>query len=517
MLRMIIVCIFSLSLYAKPFKVATYNVENLFDASSQGTEYESYIPGKHHWDKKMVQTKLNHTAEVICDLNADVIGLQEIENSTIFGQLQRRLAEVGCSYRYSAMTHSQKSAIQVGLLSRYPIEKVDELKVGNGIKGTRNILEVQVKIENHPLIFFVNHWKSRAYDGYESKRIVYAKRLQSRISKMPQGTEYIIIGDLNSDYNVYATLEKKINDTDGKTALNDVLRTKVGKQLVTENDIVGAPSGVHYMLWQELPLTERWSMKYYGKTSTADQIILPSTLFDGQGIEYQNNSFAVFKPSYLFLKQGTINRWQYIKNKHLGKGYSDHLPIYAYFDTTPYKAAPKIAPKVSTIEELYTTDILSQDVMLQDVIVVLKRGKHALIKQRKQGRGIFLFGCAGDLQEGQKYDLRVAGITTYYGLKEITILANIEEKGEVNASEYKVKSDDFSERWMRQNEVVGGLVGFYKNDHFYWNGNVLPLYFKKKKIAPPNGSHLKIDYAHVGYYKKLQLVVYDKKDFTIVE
>jgi len=212
-------------LYGAPFKVATYNVENLFDAVYDGTEYEDYTPGKHNWNARMVEIKLNHTAEVICDLDADVLGLQEIENERILGQLVEKLKKVGCPYKYSAVSHKKGSSIQVALLSRFPIVKQHDIQVSFAPR-VRNILEVEVEVKGNPLTFFVNHWKSKAYKGYESKRFAYAKALQERISRMPEVKEYIILGDFNSDYNAYMTLEPKNNDTNGKTAFNDVLQTK---------------------------------------------------------------------------------------------------------------------------------------------------------------------------------------------------------------------------------------------------------------------------------------------------
>ena len=57
----------------------------------------------------------------------------------------------------------------------------------------------------------------------------------------------------------------------------------------------------------------------------------------------------------------------------------------------------------------------------------------------------------------------------------------------------------------------------YNNNFLYVNEKKVPVYFKKKKLAPENGSRLKIHYAHLGYYKKLQLVIYTKKDFEVWE
>lgn len=513
-MRLFLLFFLPLLLWAKPFKVGTYNVENLFDARYQGSEYKEYIPGKHNWNKRMVEIKLNHIAEVICDLNADILGLQEIENVNIFKQLRTRLQTVGCGYKYHAITDKKGAPIQVALLSRFPIKKQRDIKVSFSPR-VRNILEVEVEIEGKPLTVFVNHWKSKAYKGYESKRIKYAKALQKRISNLAVNKEYIIIGDFNSDYNAYLTLEDKINDTQGKTGFTEILKTKTD-----EHQMIQAKKGTHYTLWKELPIEHRWSHKFYGKRSSLDHIVVPRDMFDAKGIDYVNDSFGVFKASYLFTKRGYINRWRYRNGKHRAKGYSDHLPVYAYFDTKPYKHNKnnKIASSVREkkhIAYLYTVDSLDKKIVLKDAIVVLKRGRNAIIKQTPQGRGIFLYGCAGNLKEGYMYDLLVDAIKDYKGLKEIISAYKLKEKGKVDTKAYMVHTQNMHN--LKQNEVLRNVKGIYKDRHLYIKGRKIPIYFKKKKNTPKNGSKIKIDYAHLGYYKKEQLVVYSTKDFQILE
>lgn len=518
-MRHLLLFLLPIFIFSKPFKVATYNVENLFDAEYVGTEYDDYTV-KHNWTKRMVDIKLNHTAEVICDLDADILGLQEVENGHILQQLMTRLDRVGCPYRYSAITHKKDTAIQVALLSRYAIAKQSEIEVSVAA-GVRNILEVEVDIKGYPLTLFVNHWKSKAYKGYESKRIKYAKALQSRIAKMPEQKEYIILGDFNSDYNAYLTLEKKIDDTYGRTAFNDILKTKVGAYLVEEDEMLKADKGVHYTLWKELPVDQRWSHKFYGKKSSLDHIVLSKQMFDGKGVDYVNNSFKVFKRSYLFTKKGYINKWKYKHGKHRAKGYSDHLPLYAYFDTRPYIAEEKKTdvkkPEKKSIEYLYSIETLENQIQLDNVVVVLKRGRNAVVKQSVKGRGIYLYGCAGRLKEGHTYDLLVEGIKTYHGLKEITHAYSLKDKGLVDSEKYMLSADSLTSKKIPQNEVLKEISGIYKNNFLYVNDKKIPIYFKKKKLTPANGSRLKIHYAHLGYYKKLQLVIYSKKDFKILE
>ena len=517
-MRFLLFIFFSSSLFSQPIKIATYNVENLFDASYQGTEYKEYIPGKHNWNKRMVEIKLNHTAEVICDLDADILGLQEIENKQIFQRLISKLDAVGCKYRYNAITAKKGAPIQVALLSRYPIKKQHDIQVSYSPR-VRNILEVEVEIKGVPLTLFVNHWKSKAYKGYESKRIKYAKALQKRITKLSSTTEYIILGDFNSDYNAYLTLDKKLNDTYGRTAFNDVLQTKVGDMLVDEGDMLQAKLGVHYSLWNELPINDRWSHKFYGKKSSLDHIVLPKQMFDGKGIDYVNNSFKVFKAEYLFTKRGYINRWRYKNAKHMAKGYSDHLPVFAYFDTKAYvkEKSHRMGITTQPIEYLYQVEQLTGQVLLEDVIVILKRGRNAIVKQSLFGRGIMLYGCASNLKEGYKYDLLVEGIKTYKGLKEVTYAYVREEKGESASLNYYKNAKALLAHTLKQNEVIKNIKGIYKNRYLTMKGQKYPIYFKKRKLTPKNGSKLKIDYAHLGYYKQLQLVIYSKKDFKVLE
>jgi len=478
-LRYLFLFLFPLLLFSKPFKVATYNVENLFDANFQGTEYKQYIPGKHNWNKRMVDIKLNHTAEVICDLDADILGLQEIENSIIFEALLKRLKRVGCEYRYGAITHKKGAAIQVALLSRFPITHQKELQVSYSPR-VRNILEVEVEIEGNSLTLFVNHWKSKSRKGVESKRIKYAKTLQKRILSLPIKREYIILGDLNSNYNAHLTLDKRLNDTNGMTGISDVLQTTLNKKLAQEYQMLKAEKGTHYNTWQELPFKYRWSHKFYGNRSTLDHILVPSSMFDHQGIDYVNNSFKVFKTSYLFTKKGYINSWRYKNGKHMAKGYSDHLPIYALFDTKPYvdeKPTKKVTQTISqNIEFLYSIEALNNEIVLKDAVVVLKRRNHAIIKQTPHGRGIYLYSCAKGLKEGHKYDLLVQSITSYNGLKEVTDVIKLKEKGKVSLDSYYHLSKEINNSSLKQNEVIHDLVGVYRNKKFLIEGKEFPIF-----------------------------------------
>ena len=322
-----------LLLQAITFKVASYNVENLFDVRFNGGEYVEYIPnGKYGWNRFAYQKKLSNLSKVIYDLKADIIAFEEIENLKALLDLKNSLKRRGLVYRYYAIANRKNTTVKVALFSKFKILQKKELQVGYG-NQYRNILEVKLDVDGYPLLVFVNHWKSKS--ASERERIKYAKALRKRLDAISTNQPYIILGDFNSNYNEYITFKKnrKLNTTYGKTGINHTLRTVVDGKMVSLNDLKHNCS-LLYNLWLELPKGLRYSYFYHRKKNTIDNILLPCAMFDGVGIEYIKNSFGVFKPKYLF-KNGYIYRWQKRKKygKFSAKGYSDHLPIYAIFTT----------------------------------------------------------------------------------------------------------------------------------------------------------------------------------------
>ncbi len=507
-----------LFLCAKEFKVASYNVENLFDDVKNGSEYESHIPGKHGWDAKMVDIKLNHTAEVLCDLNADIIGLQEIENKEILAKLQSRLTWVGCPYPYSAITQKKATSVHVALLSKHPIVQTGELEVKFD-EQDRNILEAVVQTDDDPLMLFVNHWKSKSSGGKESRRIEYAKVLKDRIKNLPKGSDYIILGDLNSNYDEYQTMPKSFDDSEGMTGINHLLQTSADDEMITEEQIITDLNGSHYNLWLELPQSKRWSHKHFARKGAIDHLILPQTLFDGKGIDYLNNSFGVFKAPYLFTKKGQINRWEYSNDTHLGKGYSDHLPVFASFGTDGYRKDKPELLRTAKIEDLYRVEKLDHPVKIEGCVVIFKRGKDAVVKQTKDGMAVYLYRVGNRLSVGERYDLVVGEIKTYKGLKEITQIDRFIKQGWANQDEYFLALDkliSFKDLSL-QNQIIVNAAGVYSDNKIEINGIKIPIFFKNKMGKPADGSKLKILYGHLGYHQVPQLVIYEKKDFEVEE
>jgi len=416
MLKIILLLFLPLSLFSSNIKIASYNVENLFDMIHNGHEYQEYIPHKHNWTDKIFKKKLLNISEVICELNADIIGLQEIENKNVLKKLQQTLTRVGCNYKYSAITHKKQSAIQVAILSCIPFKNKKELVV-NRTLGYRNILEVKFSFNGNLFFVFVNHWKSKR--SKESYRILSAKRLMKRLNALPKGSEYIILGDFNSDYDEFQHLELKHNDSHGKTGINHYLKTINSQEKFIRPFLFKEKEIEHYNLWLEVENYKRWSHNFYGNKQALDAIILPSTLFNGKGLEYIKNSFDVFKKSYLFHKKGYIFRWEYKHKKHQGKGYSDHLPIVATFSTDKaFKKLNNNGLHINTIDRLLSKEILLP-ILLKKVKVISLEKKKAIITDRNAKKNISIYGIKNALQLNKYYDIAVYKRKFYKGQYEI--------------------------------------------------------------------------------------------------
>ena len=323
-------------MFAKNFRVANYNVENLFDLYKSGNEYREYTPnGKSGWNKKIYNIKLKNIATVIKDMKSDIIALEEIESQTALKDLVIALKRLGVEYKYFTIAKKKKkSSIHTAIISKFPIKKVNEIVV-NRYKRDRNILEVTLSIGEKELKIFVNHWKSKG--GKESRRLKSATVLKKRLDNLNKETDYILIGDFNSDYNEFETFKNRVrlNNTNGRTGINHKLKTIKANKMITLSQIKDEKyKNYRYNLWMDLPKDERWSHKFYGKNGTLDNMIISPALFDNKGISYIEKSFDKFAPKYLINRRGKINRWKITnrgKGKHLGIGYSDHLPIYADF------------------------------------------------------------------------------------------------------------------------------------------------------------------------------------------
>ncbi len=371
---------------ARPFSVVAYNVENLHDVDDVAI-YEDYQPAT--WTPEHLRVKLANTVAVLAKVNKgagpDIVAFNEIEldqtpASTIKdGDYDAWLASVadttaaamlaktplppglaglpaeawllkacvdaGLVGYHVAVTDERPSkhedgrgaAVRNVLFSRFPVTAVKTHPLGSA----RGILEATLDVDGSPLTVFVNHWKSGAGDvATEEARRDNAKVLRARLDeilKADPNADLIIAGDLNSHYN-----QKQRYRQMRTTGINDVLGSQ-GNELALrgkDRDL--------YNLWFELPSDQRGSDTYQGEWGTLMNLIVSRGLYDQNGVQYEDGSFAVMKFTGLNANGlGLPNRWS--RGKTPG-GFSDHFPVYARFRTVETHDKDKWMPLVRPSE-----------------------------------------------------------------------------------------------------------------------------------------------------------------------
>lgn len=511
MIKLVFFLFLSISLFAKTFTVASYNVENLFDLKKDRSDYSEYIPNtKSKWNQKTFNVKVNNIVKVLKSIDADIIALQEIENRKMMQTLLKKMP----NYKYSSFTKYRNSSVGIGFLSKIEIKSNRDINVKFTNKIFRPILESTFKIDNFEFKIFNNHWPSKRVA--ESYRVKYAKKLYDRLQELPRDYDYILLGDFNSNYDEFKTIykDKKLNNTNGITGINQVLNTTIEKRYVTYDDILKRGKKVNYNLWLDLEYSERFSNKYRGRNNTPDNIIISPALFDNKKLSYVTNSFKVHKPNYLY-NDGKIIRWKIHGKVHQGYGFSDHLPIIATFSTKKEKKNPlkKIEKKkLNKISDLYTKEKLIEEVLLDDVIVIYKHNKSAIIKQ-KNDRAIYLYNNAQDLSEGFSYNLAISQIKDYNGLLEVEDYKIKKHNGKIK--DYKKlyldskKINIFNPKY--QNEIITDLKGTFKKGKLHIDNKKIRLFAKNKKNLPTENSFIEIKRAHLAHYRgKAQILIHEK-------
>lgn len=271
-MRVLILILFWVFALCDELKIATYNVENLFDGKNNGNEYlEFRIGGKNsQWNENKYIEKLGEISKVLEELNADIISLNEIENAEVL----KELAEIS-GYKYHKFATTKNAPIGLGFLSKFPI--ISEMReVIFGVK-TRPIFMIEVDLGGESLKLFTAHFP--AYRNGDEVRKKVARHMLKLANENYKKS--IIMGDLNSKFNGKRKNNKSPNS---EFLLID---------LIKENKF--------YNLWQD----------YNGKMRShsggnIDQIMISSDLLEGKKIKYKQGSFNV-----------------------LHNNASDHNPIYA--------------------------------------------------------------------------------------------------------------------------------------------------------------------------------------------
>jgi endonuclease/exonuclease/phosphatase family metal-dependent hydrolase len=187
--------------------VVSYNLQNLFDDVSQGTEYPAFDPEKGSYGSEDYRRRLETLGGLLSGAFSEppsVLVLQEVENLGVAGDL---LDAAGWTHAYEHLLFDPVpvGSVGVAVASVLPVREVRSHRSVYRGRSDRTILEVRLEAGGDQpgtgdILLFANHWKSRrpSREETEPRRLLSAAALGFRISETQAGL-YLVVGDLNTE------------------------------------------------------------------------------------------------------------------------------------------------------------------------------------------------------------------------------------------------------------------------------------------------------------------------------
>ncbi|WP_085908264.1 endonuclease/exonuclease/phosphatase family protein [Kiloniella majae] len=259
--------LFSFSANAETVRVATFNTFWLFDDKDPHKKWHDDVRGK---EGQSYVDAIEKVAEAIQKMDADIVGLQEVEGDDVIKDLQDKLKSIGTDYpfRFTGKGGDSFTGQDVALLSKFPSlsdakrEFPDERETyltendpGNEKDtGLSKVLMVDLDVEGKPLSVLVLHLKSQR-GGFEADRQRLAQASIVRRITLPiiqDGNHLVVMGDLNADRGSNALRRLRGQDDIGA----DLYQSSISKKFTGD----------------------RWTYSYKGRPQQLDHVLVSPSL-----------------------------------------------------------------------------------------------------------------------------------------------------------------------------------------------------------------------------------------------
>ena len=300
---MVVLCV----CMAQPFRIMSYNVENLFDTIDNPlTADDEFVPqSDRHWDTYRYWHKMQKLSEVIVNVgewyHAAIVGLIEVEDSTCLRDLCRRSALRTLGYRYIHYESQDVRGIDVAMLYdpnqfrplvHYPLV----IDFGYETRPTRDLLYVKGLMPNNDTLhLMVCHAPSQlgGTDAKQKRRFVLNRinQFADSLLTIDPMARIVLMGDFNDN-------PKRVSPY--IPTLQNMMELPIDSLIAFPNMAKGT------YVYQEL-----WSL--------LDQFFVSQSLSDVVKAQ-------IYNPDWL-IKNGKPHR-TYTFIRYDRTGFSDHLPIY---------------------------------------------------------------------------------------------------------------------------------------------------------------------------------------------
>ena len=318
----------------KPYMVAFWNFENLFDIyDDPETHDEEFTPeGVKKWNEVKYQKKLSNMERVIFDMAAInkeypiVIGVSEIENRSVLEDFVNQPKLKGAKYRICHYDSPDARGVDVAFLYRadvFKLEGSDNIKLNVPELPnfrTRDLVVMWGTIEGEPFYFLVSHWPSRlgGKEASQFKRDACARQIREIKDSLLQAnpaTKVVVMGDFNDDATDASLV--KVMGAKGKL-----------KELQT---------GDFFNPYYQMLKAGLGTLAYQDSWNLFDNICVTENLVNGtygklrliKGKKFYGN---IFTRPYMLQQEGQYKGYPlrtFVTN-NFQNGFSDHFPVYIY-------------------------------------------------------------------------------------------------------------------------------------------------------------------------------------------
>lgn len=317
------------------FRVAFYNVENLFDYFDDSTTRDDDFTsrGNNRWTKARYREKQGRIAKTIVAMGGweapELIGFCEVENRYVLTTLTRYTPLKAVGYEIIHQDSRDRRGIDVAAIYRPDkFELIDyhyyQLNFPFDTNSrTRDILHVVGKLPNQDTLhYFVNHWPSKFGGEFETqpKRMFAAEFTRHKADSI-----------MKAQPNAYIIITGDFNDEPYEESMVEGLQVQTELEQVKSNDLFNMMYPIRYVTGTH-SFQNQWGI--------LDQFIVNGRLLNNRNSTYiRNNTAQIFDLDYLMTEgaTGATRPFRTYQGPAYIGGYSDHLPIIMDLILNPRK------------------------------------------------------------------------------------------------------------------------------------------------------------------------------------
>lgn len=317
------------------FRVAFYNVENLFDYIDDSTTLDDDFTyrGNNRWTKARYQEKQQRLAKTIVAMGGweapELIGFCEVENRYVLTTLTQFTPLKAVGYEIIHQDSRDRRGIDVAAI--YRPDKFELLDYHyyqlnfpfDTASRTRDILHVIGKLPNQDTLhYFVNHWPSKFGGEFETqpKRMFAAEFTRHKVDSImvaQPNANIIITGDFNDE----PEEESMLSGLKVQTELSEVKPTDLFNMMYPIRYVTGTHS-----------FQNEWGI--------LDQFVVNGRLLNSRNsTSIRNRTAQIFDMDFLITEgaTGATRPFRTYQGPAYIGGYSDHLPIIMDLILNPRK------------------------------------------------------------------------------------------------------------------------------------------------------------------------------------